>query len=244
MARFIIAADAASFDETAFKAALAAQFDGVTPNEVQLTISAASVLVTAEVILPTIADAEVGAALLTTSGMETLSAALGVSVGGVSDVNVLSLAFDAPSPPPPSPPPPSPPPPLPPSAPPSVPSLVGNLSAALSIGSDGDSQTWLFVLLVVVGVCVLLSVGYMAGRASGKRRADANNRGTTVAIQSIGIAMTSTSRPARCKVAVVNSVSSTSSTADMPMSPLSTAGMTMPPRYSDEDFQDFDMQKI
>jgi len=230
IARFLIAADASSFDELAFKTALAAQFYGVTPSDIELAISAASIVVAAEVILPTIAEAEAGATYLTSTDVVALSAALGVSVGGVSDVAVQSLAFDAPSPPPPSPPPPWSPPPTPPTTPP----LSGTLSAALSVGPEDDSQTWLVVLLTIIGVSVLLSAGYLTGRASTmKRRAYPNHRGRTVAAQSIGIAMTTAARPARCKVGVVNvSSTSSSSTAEVPMSP---------PPHPEEDF---DVQKI
>ena len=107
---FTIAGDISSFDEPAFQTALAAQFDGVRPNDIELQVFSASIIVKARIILPSAAAADAASTMLSSNGTAVLSAALSLPVERVTRVVVSYEAFVAPSPPPPSSPP-SPPPP-------------------------------------------------------------------------------------------------------------------------------------
>ena len=109
------------FDQAGFQASLGAYL-GVSPADISLDVSAASVNVKATI---TFADASAASGVVDTmqglaSNLTALSAAVGVMVEGATGPVVSQVVILAPSPPPPSPPPPSPSPP-PPSPSPSPP---------------------------------------------------------------------------------------------------------------------------
>ena len=119
---FVIATSLESFDAPRFAAALAREL-GVSPRDVQLSISPGSVTVTTRAVMADAPTAEVARYMLARRTDAQLSLSLGVPVEQIAGVEVRVDAFDAPSPPPPSPQPaapPLPPPPSPP-APPSPP---------------------------------------------------------------------------------------------------------------------------
>ena len=108
------------FDEASFQSSLGAHLK-VSPADISLVVSAASVIVKATI---TFADASAAGSVVDTlqglaSNLTALSAAVGVTVEGATDPAVSRVVILAPSPPPPSPPPPSPSPPLPSPPPPS-----------------------------------------------------------------------------------------------------------------------------
>jgi len=107
-AGFTIEGELSSFDEQAFQTALADELS-VSPSDVTLVVQAGSILVTAEVIMPTLAKAYDAEDALMTASSDALSTALGVNVVGVAEASVSEKTFAAPSPPPPTPSPPTPP---------------------------------------------------------------------------------------------------------------------------------------
>lgn len=137
----------------AFKENLAAQFVGVSPEHVLLSVSAASVVVVARIVTP---DASVAAAVaseLSSTGAAELSQALGHTIESVSAPTVATVPFAAPSPPPPSPPFPSPPPCRPPVPPPPwLPETATNLA------SDEDTASSVLVIGIVSGALSALVV--------------------------------------------------------------------------------------
>ena len=93
----IIAGTLDDFAQDAFKANLAAQLDGISPADIELKVTAASLRVTAII---TTRDESVGSSALNTlnslaESTETLSAALGVAVESVEDAPALALVNSA-----------------------------------------------------------------------------------------------------------------------------------------------------
>ena len=111
--------------QLAFKEGLASNIaPGVSPNDIDLIISAGSIRVVVVILAPggnaTAADALVAALNAAGADPRILSAWTGQTVFGISPVQVRSVLVNFPSPPPPSPGP-SPPPPMPPPSPPPAP---------------------------------------------------------------------------------------------------------------------------
>ena len=137
-ATFTVAGDVSSFNQNAFRNALAIQL-GVSPSAITLVIYAASVGVQATITYPSSAAASAAATSLAATPTATLSAALGVTVLTIANVAPTVIAV-APPPPP-----------------------VNSGSLALNAGSgDGVSQgvvigvavgVTAFVLLVAIIVC-------------------------------------------------------------------------------------------
>lgn len=109
-AQFTISGDLATFNANIedFRTKLATKFS-VVPGAVSISAVAGSVVVTADIIMADDAAAQAAATTLNDarSNPASLSTELGVTVTGVSEPVINSVAFAAPSPPPPSPPPPT-----------------------------------------------------------------------------------------------------------------------------------------
>jgi len=80
---------------------------GIHPSDVQLTLTSASVFVSARVIMPTIASANSAMTRINRETGSSLSTALSLPVTSVDRTSLEVVAFEAPSPPPPLLPPPS-----------------------------------------------------------------------------------------------------------------------------------------
>ena len=133
-----MAGDVSSFDQNAFKEALATQM-GVSPSAITLSVTSASVAVTATIVYPTQGAAQNAAITLAYTSTLTLSAALGVPVQAVANIAPTSVAVTTPSPAP----------------PPYIPGVLLNADGTMSIignllsgGGSGVSTG------VVVGVAV------------------------------------------------------------------------------------------
>jgi serine/threonine protein kinase len=99
-ATFTVAGDVSSFNQNAFKNALATQM-GVPTSVITLYIYAASVSIQATITYPSPAAASAAAMSLAATPTATLSAALGVTVQAVSNIAPTSVAITMPSPSPP-----------------------------------------------------------------------------------------------------------------------------------------------
>ena len=95
-----MAGDVSSFNQNAFKDALATQM-GVSPSAITLSVTSASVAVTATIVYPTQGAAQNAATTLANTSTVTLSAALGVTVQAVANIAPTSVAVTIPSPAPP-----------------------------------------------------------------------------------------------------------------------------------------------
>ena len=175
---FTVAGTVDTFDRNAFRTRLLALFAS-RAEDVTLTVSAASVLVTASIVTPSASSADAAISTLTASSAASLSAALNVTVETVA---APSVAYDevvlAPSPPPPHPPPaPLPPPPYttppPPRLPPPPPPLPPTLDASSSNKAGGQGflmPSWLIAFVVAV-VLFALVLGYFRHCVPAKRPA-------------------------------------------------------------------------
>ena len=105
LATFSVSGDISSFDSTVFKAKLAELFPQV--EHIGFSISTGSVVVVAQLIMPSTTAAQSVVTTLTQATPGFLSFALGVVVESVADIQQVVEVVAAPSPPPPSPPPPS-----------------------------------------------------------------------------------------------------------------------------------------
>jgi hypothetical protein len=154
-ASFTVAGDVSSFNQNAFKDALATQM-GVSPSAITLSVTSASVAVIATIVYPTQGAAQNAATTLAHTSTATLSAALGVTVQAVANIAPTSVAVTMPSPAP----------------PPYIPrvllnaddgtmSIIGNLLSGVGSGvSTGVAigvavGVPLFVICVVIIVCNL-----------------------------------------------------------------------------------------
>jgi hypothetical protein len=99
-ATFTVAGDVASFNQNAFRNALATLM-GVSPSVITLSVTSASVSVTATITYPTQAAASAVATLLAATPAANFTAALGVTVQAVSNIAPTSVAVTMPSPAPP-----------------------------------------------------------------------------------------------------------------------------------------------
>jgi hypothetical protein len=151
-ASFTVAGDVSSFNQNAFKDALATQM-GVSPSAITLSVTSASVAVTATIVYPTQGAAQNAATTLANTSTVTLSAALGVTVQAVSNIAPTSVAVTMPSLAP----------------PPYIPGVLLNADSTMSIigsllsgGGSGVSTGVavgvavgmpLFVICVVIIVC-------------------------------------------------------------------------------------------
>ena len=143
-----MAGDVSSFNQNAFKDALATQM-GVSPSAITLSVTSASVAVIATIVYPTQGAAQNAATTLAYTSTATLSAALGVTVQAVANITSTSVAVTMPSLAP----------------PPYIPgvlfnadgtmSIIGNLLSGVSSGvSTGVAiGVPLFVICVVIIVC-------------------------------------------------------------------------------------------
>ena len=173
---FTLAGSVESFDRAAFTSRLLVAFPSA--ESVSLTVSAASVAVTARLILPTATDANAAASTLSSTSREALSDLLGVTVEAIApptiehDAEVHGLLRDAPSPPPPRPPAaPAPSPPLLPSASPTRErEELGGTPSDIT-GEQGSSafSGWLVAVLAVVALAL---VGLLAYNKLLPRRGD------------------------------------------------------------------------
>ena len=149
---FTLGVSVDSFDATAqltFKIDLAAQLDGVSASDIQLTVEAGSLVVAVRILAP---DAGGGidaliTALSSEQSINALSVALGYSIETVSAPRVESVAFAAPSPPPLVPPSPLP------QEPPSSPARLGVGAPSLSERAAGDTAT---IAAIAVGAAVAI----------------------------------------------------------------------------------------
>jgi len=99
-----VAGTISDFDESAFRASLASQIDGVSPDDILLEVAAASVAVTATIIPTSNTTADSVLSTLSAFDASTLSAALNVTVESL-DPPVSSMQVFGPATPPPYPPP-------------------------------------------------------------------------------------------------------------------------------------------
>jgi len=95
-ASFTVAGDVSSFNQNAFRDALATQM-GVSPSAITLSVTSASVAVTATIVYPTQGAAQNAATTLAHTSTATLSAALGVTVQAVANIAPTSVAVTMPS---------------------------------------------------------------------------------------------------------------------------------------------------
>eukprot|EP00900_Chrysochromulina_parva_P013667 jgi/Chrpa1/22300/Chrysochromulina_OHIO_Genome00026445-RA len=125
---------------------------GVSPSAITLSVTSASVAVTATIVYPTQGAAQNAATTLEHTPIVTLSAALGVTVQAVANIAPTSVAVTMPSPAP----------------PPYIPrvllnaddgtmSIIGNLLSGVGSGVSTGVATGvpLFVICVVIIVCNL-----------------------------------------------------------------------------------------
>ena len=178
---FTLGVSVDSFDATAqltFRIDLAAQLDGVSASDIQLTVEAGSLVVAVRILAP---DAGGGidaliTALSSEQSINALSVALGYSIETVSAPRVESVAFAAPSPRPLVPPSPLP------QEPPSSPAQLGREMAretALSSSerASGDTATIaaiaagaaVAILCCIAGVFALRRMRLRAKQAKGGR---------------------------------------------------------------------------
>ena len=153
---FTLSASVDAFDAAAqqtFTANLAAQLDGVSASDIQLTVEAGSLLVGVQIIVPDAAD--VGTLITELSSPQT-AAALGSAVEAVSVPIVEMHAFAAPSPPP---------------LAPAVATSTNPLSAV--VASLGDSSTAVAVAIAAVAVILCCGIGLcvVRRRRRGSKRA-------------------------------------------------------------------------
>ena len=146
---FTLSVSVDSFDATAqltLKIDLAAQLDGVSASDIQLTVEAGSLVVAVRILAPDAGDIDaLVTALSSEQSINALSVALGYSIETVSAPHVESVAFAAPSPPPLVPPSPLP------QEPPSSPAHLG--VGALSSSAAGDTAT---IAAIAVGAAVAI----------------------------------------------------------------------------------------
>lgn len=95
-ATFTVAGDVSSFNQNAFKEALATQM-GVRPSAITLSVSPASVRVQAIITYPSPAAANAAATTLAAMTPAYLSANLGVTVQAVANVAPTTITVGAPS---------------------------------------------------------------------------------------------------------------------------------------------------
>ena len=138
-ANFTLGGDVASFDQHAFRTNLAASLDGVSADNITLTVEGASIIVFAQIVTRTEIEAETTFQTLKTMPIGALSTSLSVAVEAVSGVQVKSVALAAPVPPPPFPP--AVPPAVPPSPPPSTPPPPPLPAAPIENLSNGQPAT-------------------------------------------------------------------------------------------------------
>ena len=177
---FTLGVSVDSFDATAqltFRIDLAAQLDGVSASDIQLTVEAGSLVVAVRILAPDAGDIDaLITALSSEQSINALSVALGYSIETVSAPRVESVAFAAPSPPPLVPPSPLP------QEPPSSPAQLGREMAretALSSSerASGDTATIaaiavgaaVAILCCIAGVFALRRMRLRAKRAKGGR---------------------------------------------------------------------------
>ena len=177
---FTLGVSVDSFDATAqltFRIDLAAQLDGVSASDIQLTVEAGSLVVAVRILAPDAGDIDaLVTALSSEQSINALSVALGYSIETVSAPHVESVAFAAPSPPPLVPPSPLP------QEPPSSPAQLGREMAretALSSSerASGDTATIaaiaagaaVAILCCIAGVFALRRMRLRAKRAKGGR---------------------------------------------------------------------------
>ena len=151
---FTLGVSVDSFDAVAqqtFKVNLAAQLDGISASDIQLTVEAGSLVVAVRMLAPSAEGANtLVTALSSGQPINALSAALGYSIEAVSVPLVVPFAMPAPSPPPPEPP--SSMPLQPPSAPP-------HLGADTLSASDSAAGDTLVIVAVTAGVAVAVLCG-------------------------------------------------------------------------------------
>ena len=177
---FTLGVSVDSFDATAqltFRIDLAAQLDGVSASDIQLTVEAGSLVVAVRILAPDAGDIDaLITALSSEQSINALSVALGYSIETVSAPRVESVAFAAPSPRPLVPPSPL----L--QEPPSPPAQLGREMAretALSSSerASGDTATIaaiaagaaVAILCCIAGVFALRRMRLRAKRAKGGR---------------------------------------------------------------------------
>ena len=170
---FTLGVSVDSFDATAqltLKIDLAAQLDGVSASDIQVTVEAGSLVVAVRILAPDAGDIDaLVTALSSEQSINALSVALGYSIETVSAPHVESVAFAAPSPPPLVPPSPLP------QEPPSSPAHLG--VGALSSSAAGDTATIaaiaagaaVAILCCIAGVFALRRMRLRAKRAKGGR---------------------------------------------------------------------------
>ena len=170
---FTLGVSVDSFDATAqltFRIDLAAQLDGVSASDIQLTVEAGSLVVAVRILAPDAGDIDaLVTALSSEQSINALSVALGYSIETVSAPHVESVVFAAPSPPPLVPPSPLP------QEPPSSPAHLG--VGALSSSAAGDTATIaaiavgaaVAILCCIAGVFALRRMRLRAKRAKGGR---------------------------------------------------------------------------
>lgn len=172
---FTLSVSVDSFDATAqltFKIDLAAQLDGVSASDIQLTVEAGSLVVAVRILAPDAGDIDaLATALSSEQSINALSVALGYSIETVSAPHVESVAFAAPSPPPLVPPSPLP------QEPPSSPAHLGVGALSSSERASGDTATIaaiavgaaVAILCCLAGVFALRRMRLRAKRAKGGR---------------------------------------------------------------------------
>ena len=160
----VVAGTVADFDQTAYKNNMASLLTGVSPSDITLTVTAASVRIVSEIITTDQTVASEAATTIESYTPTTFSQALNVTVEAVEAPTVVVETVEASPPPlpktPPHPPPsasplppPSPPPPSPSPPPPSTPSPLSPPK------EEDDEEGSPVVIIVVVLLLVLAAVG-------------------------------------------------------------------------------------
>ena len=172
---FTLGVSVDSFDATAqltFRIDLAAQLDGVSASDIQVTVEAGSLVVAVRILAPDAGDIDaLVTALSSEQSINALSVALGYSIETVSAPHVESVVFAAPSPPPLVPPSPLP------QEPPSSPAHLGVGALSSSERASGDTATIaaiavgaaVAILCCIAGVFALRRMRLRAKRAKGGR---------------------------------------------------------------------------
>ena len=169
----VIAGDIASFDEAAYRTGLAAQLNGVSPDEITLAVDASSVRVatTISVANATVADISLGILTSLAASPATLSSALGVSIEAIEIVPIFGLDIDRTQLEPSSmPSPPSHTPDCPPSEGDPLQTSAVNLSTAGSANSVG-----IVVAAVAAGLLAVCGVAMVCERRKAQRRKEAQS---------------------------------------------------------------------
>jgi hypothetical protein len=164
----VVAGDVSSFDQEAFKQTLSSQLTGVEASDITLTVTSASISVTAYFSVPPSAPTASNMARLSeiASNATFASAVLGVQVESVSQPAVVTVVFPVPSPPPGVPP---------------APPLADSAGAKQTGGGSSDDNTTVIIVVVAVVVVLLAAgVGFMLYRKSQTASSTSSTKGVVM----------------------------------------------------------------